>query len=94
MSSESSLEKSVLLFNGSNFLKWSMQMKAYLQKIGCFHIVDRTITCPVQAGAAQTAWDDKDEMALGTLTLRLAHNLCTSLLAADAATTWTNIQTM
>src|ERR1700678_4411415 len=90
-SSESQLERSVPLFDGSNFLEWSAQMTAYLMKVGCWRIVNGTTTRPLAAGIAQDDWDNKDEIAHGSLILRLAHNLRTGVVGTTAATTWTNV---
>ena len=90
-SSENQLERSVPLFDGSNFLEWSVQMQAYLMKVGCWRIINGTTTRPLTAGIAQDDWDNKDEIAHGSLILRLAHNLRTGVVGATAATTWTNV---
>ena len=94
MSSDSfSLDKTVPVFDGSNFLEWSAQMKGYLQLKGWGRIVDGTITRPAAQGADQTAWDNADEMALGCITLKLAHNMRTGMVGATSALTWTALQT-
>ena len=94
MSSDSfSLDKTVPVFDGSNFLEWSAQMKGYLQLKGWWRIVDGTITCPGTQGVDQMAWDNSDEMALGCITLKLVHNMCTGMVGAMSALTWTALQT-
>ena len=86
MSSNSfSLDKTVPVFDGSNFLEWSAQMKGYLQLKGWWRIVDGTITRPGTQGA--------DQMALGCITLKLAHNMRTGMVGATLALTWTALQT-
>jgi hypothetical protein len=97
-SNKFSLEKSVPIFDGENFLEWQAQMTAYLQTKGWWHIVNGTITLPVagvnNATQAQVdAWETANEMALGALTLRLAHTLRTGMVGATAALTWTNLNT-
>ena len=67
-------------------------MKAYLMERGYWRVVDGTLTRPPAAGDPQTAWDLKDEMANGSLVLRLAHNLRTGTVGATSHATWTNIQ--
>jgi hypothetical protein len=92
MSSENTqLDRSVPLFDGSNFLEWSAQMTAYLMKVGCWCIVNRTITRPLAPGTAQDDWDNRDEIANGSIILRMAHNLRTGVVGNTAATTWTNV---
>ena len=94
MSSDSfSLDKTVPVFDGSNFLEWSAQMQGYLQLKGWWRIVNGTITRPAAQGADQTAWDNADEMALGCITLKLAHNMRTGMVGATSALTWTALQT-
>ena len=66
-------------------------MKAYLVKVGIWRIVNGTITRPPQAGADQSAWDDKDKIANGSLILRLAHNLHAGVVGATVAATWTSV---
>ena len=56
-------------------------MQAYLMKVGCWHLINGTITRPLAAGTAQDDWDNKDEIAHGSIILRMAHNLRTVLLA-------------
>ena len=93
MSSDSfSLNKTVPVFDGSNFLEWSAQMKGYLQLKGWWRIVNGTIACPGTQGMDQMAWDNSDEMALGCITLKLAHNMCTGMVGATSALTWTALQ--
>ena len=90
MSSDSfSLDKTVPVFDGSNFLKWSAQMQGYLQLKGWWRIVNGTITRPAAQGMDQTAWDNGDEMALGCITLKLAHNMRIGMVGATSALTWT-----
>ena len=72
--SQETLTKFVPVFDGANFLEWEAQMKAYLMEKGYWRVVDGTLTRPAAAGDPQTAWDLKDEMANGSLILRLAHN--------------------
>ena len=57
MSSDSfSLDKTVPVFDGSNFLEWSAQMQGYLQLKGWWRIIDGTITCLGTQGVDQMAW--------------------------------------
>ena len=71
MSSDSfSLDKTVPVFNGSNFLEWSAQMQGYLQLKGWWRIIR-----PAAQGVDQTAWDNANEIALGCITLKLVHNI-------------------
>ena len=39
------------------------------------------------------AWDLKDEICNGQITLYLVQNMCTGIVGATAATTWANLQT-
>ena len=89
--SSSTLEKFIPTFDGSNFLEWKAQMTAYLQERGYWQIVNGTITQPVAppATAAEIeAWDVKDEMANRSITLRLAHSLCTGIVGATLHATF------
>ena len=57
-----------------------------------------TITLPVVGVANATAahveaWETADEMALGAITLKLAHTLRTGMVAATSAATWTALTT-
>src|SRR6266446_1398515 len=92
------LEKHVPTFDGSNFLEWKAQMQAYLMEKGLWRIVNGTITLPVAgtAGATQAdveAWYKQDDMANGSMTLRLAFNLRTGVVGASSAATWTALNT-
>ena len=91
--SSSTLEKFVPTFDGSNFLEWKAQMMAYLQERGYWWIVNGTITQPAPPATAAEieAWDVKDEMVNGSITLRLAHNLRTGIVGATSHATWTNL---
>lgn len=95
MSTSNNIERFVPVFDGANFLEWKAQMTAYLQERGLWRIVNGAITLPVlAAGITQAqidAWIDKDEQAQGILTLRIAHNLRTGVLANSAAGIWTNL---
>ena len=67
-------------------------MKGYQLK-GWWRIVNGTITHPGTQGMDQTAWDNADEMALGCITLKLAHNMRTGMVGAMLALIWTALQT-
>ena len=93
-SNDFSLDKTIPVFDGANFLEWQAQMKGYLQLKGWWSIVNGTITQPAvgTAGATQAdvdQWDNVDEMALGTITLKLAHTLRTGMVGTTSAATWT-----
>ena len=75
-------------------------MTAFLQSQGLWHITNGTQTCPTLAVAPTPsnqgeldAWDLKDEICNGQITLHLAQNVCTGIVGATAAQTWTNLQT-
>lgn len=73
-------------------------MKGFLQLKGWWRIINRTMTRPAAgvAGATQADmnnWDLADEMALGAITLKLAHTLRTGMVAATSAATWTALTT-
>ena len=93
-SADFSLDKTIPVFDGANFLEWQAQMKGFLQLKGWWRIVNGTMTRPIagNAGAMQADinnWDLADEMALGAITLKLAHTLRTGMVAATSAATWT-----
>ena len=98
-SADFSLDKVIPVFDGSNFLEWKAQMQGFLQLKGWWQIVNGTITLPVagNAGAMQADvnnWLLADEMALGAITLKLAHTLRTGMVAATLALTWTALNTV
>ena len=90
----------VPIFDGSNYNVWVDQMKFWLQSQNLWRIVNGTILRPT-VGPPITAqdvavWDDKDEAALGTISLRIAHHMqAASLTAANTASAlvWTAITT-
>ena len=97
-SADFSLDKTIPVFNSSNFLEWAAKMQGYLQLKGWWHIVNSTITCPVAgtAGAVvadEVAWDNADKMAIGAITLKLVYTLHTGMVAATLALTWAALQT-
>ena len=97
-SADFSLNKTIPVFDGANFLEWQPQMKGFLQLKGWWHIVNSTITQPVvgAAGATQAdvnGWLMADKMALGAITLKLVHTLRTGMVAATSAATWTALTT-
>ena len=95
----SQVEKHVLIFDSAHFRAWEAQMTAFLQSQGLWHIANRTWTHPtlavVPAPSNQgelDAWDLKDEICNGQITLHLVQNVCTSIVDATGALTWTNLQ--
>ena len=89
------LDKTISVFDGSNFLEWAAQMQGYLQLKGWWCIVNGTITCPVTGTVAadEVAWDNADEMAIGAIMLKLAYTLRTGMVTATSALTWTALHT-
>ena len=93
----------VPIFDGSNYNVWVDQMKFWLQSQNLWRIVNGTIPRPtVRAGPPAithvdvTAWDDKDEAAFGTISLRIAHHMRAAVLTAAnnmSALVWTAITT-
>src|SRR5919204_3931737 len=58
--------------NGSNYITWSEEMKALFCSKGLWRLVDGKETRPSAAGADQTAWDIKQDKAVGELMLNIA----------------------
>ena len=93
----------VPIFDESNYNVWVNQMKFWLQSQNLWRIVNGTIPRPtVNPGpppiTAQdvTVWDDKDEAAFGTISLRIAHHMQAAVLMAanmTSALVWTVITT-
>jgi hypothetical protein len=87
MSSNTFDEKSVTVFDGSNFLLWSDQMKGFLQSRRLWRIVSGALVAPaaVAAGLANPAldsWLAADEEAQGILVLKIAASLRTGIFVA------------
>ena len=82
----------VPILDGANYREWATQMQAFLQASGLWRVVNGTITRPVAAGAPQNAWDDRNDVALGNITLRISQNICNQV-GATSAITWTNLAT-
>ena len=94
----SQVEKHILIFDGTHFRALEAQMTAFLQSQGLWDMANGTWTCPTLAMAPTPSnqeldtWDLKDEICNGQLTLHLAQNVCTGIVSATAALTWTNLQ--
>jgi hypothetical protein len=75
-----SLERSVQVLDGCNWINWSDNMTDFLRTQELWKYVDGTCTCPVLAPNASSpvtqddiiAWTRKDGHALGYIRLRLA----------------------
>ena len=73
-------------------------MMAFLQSQGLWHIANGTWVCAtLNATAANQgkldAWDLKDEICNGQITLQLVKNVCNGIVGMIAVTTQTNLQT-
>src|SRR5882757_2227901 len=70
----SQLTTLVPVFDGSNYGIWSKAIKAFLMSQGLWGHVDGTITEPPVANIDDHAlWSHQNDMATGTITLRLTH---------------------
>ena len=74
-------------------------MTAFLQSQGLWHITNETWDHPTLSQLPTLsnqgeldAWDLKDEICNGQITLCLAQNVHTGIVSATAAQTWTNLQ--
>ena len=93
----------VPIFDGSNYNVWVNQMKFWLQSQNLWRIVNGTIPQltvspgPPPVTAQDVAvWDDKDEAAFGTISLRISHQMWAAVLMAantTSALVWTAITT-
>ena len=72
-------------------------MTAFLQSQDLWHIANRTWTNPTLDATSSNqgeldAWDLKDEICNGQITLHLVQNVHTNIVGATTATTWANLQ--
>ena len=76
------VEKHVSIFDSAHFRVWEAQMMAFLQSQGLWHITNGTWVCPTLNATATNqgeldAWDLKDEICNGQITLHLVQNVHT-----------------
>ena len=102
MSSKDDIITSVPMLDGSNWIIWETQMKAYLRSKGFWQMVAGNDSRPANladgATQAQTEactklqleWDNRDDQALGSITLRVAHSLRTHLENSSEGS-WNNL---
>jgi hypothetical protein len=89
-------EKSVPVFDGSNFLLWQEQMRGFMSFKKLWRHMTTPITRPVAAGAAQDKWDENDEEAIGALILKIAPTMRAGIFVAannTSALLWAAITT-
>ena len=70
----SSVSTYVPILDGTNYREWSAQMRAYLQSVGYWLIVNGTTTAPMDPVELQK-WTLSDLMANGTIELRCSLNI-------------------
>ena len=88
----SQLTTLVSVFDSSNWGIWSKAMKAYLQWQGLWGYVSGDIAQPANGHADHPAWDRANDMALGTLTLRLQPALQQNSMEATVEALWNNLR--
>jgi hypothetical protein len=94
MSSSSFVTVQVPVFDGSNYLVWENQMRAWLMQAQLWRITNGQSTRPAaNTNGEQDRWDDRDEAAHGAILLRLAHNMRPATLSTNVAALWTHITT-
>ena len=89
--SNPSVSTYVPLLDGTNYREWSAQMRAYLQLVGYWLIVNSTTTALTDP-AELAKWTLSDSMANGAIELRCSLNI-RDLIAATSAATWTALST-
>ena len=87
----SSISTYVPILDGTNYRERSAQMRAYLQSVGYWLIVNGTTTAPVNP-AELAKWTLSDSMANGAIELRCSLNI-RDLIAATSAATWIALST-
>ena len=102
MSSKDDIITSVPMLDGSNWIIWETQMKAYLRSKGFWQMVAGNDSRPANladgATQAQTEartklqleWDNCNDQALGSITLHVAHSLRTHLENSSEGS-WNNL---
>lgn len=95
------LSQLVPVLDGSNFLLWKRQMRAFLQSQDLWSIVNGTLTRPVPAdpaaitpdeGIAMANWDTLAGRAIGNITLRLAPPVFQKVENMNAVEAWAELQ--
>src|ERR1700742_2254456 len=81
--------KQLPMLDGSNWVPWSSTMEAYLRSVGVWRIVRNAERCPEDAPSnasadvvartvdTQNSWHNRDDIALGAISLRLSEAIKT-----------------
>ncbi|KAG5633032.1 hypothetical protein H0H81_011963, partial [Sphagnurus paluster] len=70
----SSIEKHVSVFNGTNYLGWSSDMRTYLGSNLLWSYVEGTRPIPSSDDEAILTWKEKDMQAMSLITMRIAQS--------------------
>jgi hypothetical protein len=106
MSSTADVMAVVPMLDGSNWIIWETQMKAFLRAKGLWQITSGSEVRPPSLVATdddtptaearyarrkeQIEWDNRDDQAIGYISLKITHSL-RHHIKDDSAETWTSL---